>query len=191
MSSKLIKRKLPYADDFTDIKDAYNYLVKEINGTFTKKETTAVEDSNQQDSTGLPIGSVIESMLTESQFQGQAGSGWVLMDGRSVADTAYSSLTGFTNIPDARGRFLRGKSHGSGNNPDGNLSLGSYTGDKLVSHDHELIANTTASLSLTGSTTAYWLPQSGGSTQNFSIQNTGSNETAPKSITVNIFIRIN
>ena len=34
MSNKLVKRKIPYADDFTDIKDAFNYMVKEINGSF-------------------------------------------------------------------------------------------------------------------------------------------------------------
>ena len=34
MSNKLVKRKLPYADDFTDLKDAFNYMVKELNGSF-------------------------------------------------------------------------------------------------------------------------------------------------------------
>lgn len=133
----------------------------------------------------LPVGSVIHSMLTESQFQAQAGSGWVLADGRSVTSTAYATITGSSTIPDMRSSFLRGKDNAKGLNPDGDLALGTYTSDKYLAHTHTYAANNTG-----GGATAL----ATGTTVTAQLQNTGpsgGNETAPKSITVNIFIRIN
>lgn len=186
-----MKKKIPFSDQFETIDDAFNYLVKELNAATINTENAPSQGGSGFDYTGLPIGSVIQSMLTLSQFQSQAGSGWVLSDGSSCSGTSYGAITGFSNLPDMRGRFLRGKSHGSGNNPDGDLSLGAYSSDKLGSHSHDLIQRTTASLSLNGNATAYWTPQSGGSSTGGIVVSSGSNETAPKSITVNIFIRIN
>lgn len=191
MSNRVMKKKIPYVDQFESIEDAFNYLAKELNAARTNNASSALTDSNSADYTGMPVGSVVHSMLTLSQFQAQAGSGWVLSDGSSCSGTSYEAITGFSNLPDMRGRFLRAKSHGSGNNPDGDLSLGAYSSDKLGSHSHNLIQNTTASLSLNGGSTAYWTPQSGGSSTGGIVVSSGSNETAPKSITVNIFIRIN
>lgn len=133
----------------------------------------------------LPVGSVIHSMLTEAQFQAQSGSGWVLADGRNVSGSVYATITGASTIPDMRSAFLRGKDNAKGLNPDGDLALGTYSADKLASHTH--------------SYNTFWSPgggslgASGGgiSGQSFTTGATGGNETAPKSITVNIFIRIN
>jgi hypothetical protein len=155
----------------------------------------------------LPVGSVIHSMLTESQFQSQAGNGWVLADGRSCAGTVYNTITGAGAVPDLRDVFLRGKGNGRGVNPDGNLALGTYSAAKYASHTHQ---EQSCSYDSTGvATPAYLLNMStggvdytifaipGGSIERVATSwplNTvasGGNETAPVSVTVNIFIRIN
>lgn len=138
-----------------------------------------------------PIGTVKHSMLTESQFQSQAGTGWVLCDGRSVTGSIYAILTGSSSIPDATGRFLRGK---GANNPDGSLALGTYSADKVTAHDHSGPTGTgNYGSSLNYVATGPTDRSSNLTPDGFSsrVYPYGGNETAPKSITVNIFIRIN
>jgi len=54
-----------------------------------------------------PLGTIIRSDLTEDQFyQERDENQWVLMDGRSIAGSALSAITGELNIPDARGNVL-------------------------------------------------------------------------------------
>lgn len=180
-----MKKKIPYVDQFESIEDAFNYLAKELNAARTNNASSALTDSNSADYTGMPVGSIVHSMLTLSQFQAQAGSGWVLSDGSSCSGTSYEAITGFSNLPDMRGRFLRGKSHGSGNNPDGDLSLGTYTADKYLSHTH------TIGNDYPGSVSGVGLTDISGNGADKNSGASGGNETAPKSITVNIFIRIN
>ena len=84
----------------------------------------------------IPIGTIIHSMLTETQIQLVYGKSWVLMDGRNVAGSSYAAITGNIIIPDARGLFLRGKNNGGSYNPDGDLALGTYSADKYASHSH-------------------------------------------------------
>lgn len=59
-----------------------------------------------------PVGSIQDSVLTEAQFQSETGTNWILADGRNVAGSRYSTVTGFTNVPDLRGVFRRGKNNG-------------------------------------------------------------------------------
>lgn len=140
-------------------------------------------------SIALPVGSIVDSMLTEDQFQLQLGNPspatWVLADGRDITGTSLNLLTGQTNAPDLRGIFTRGKNNGrvDGNqNPDGNLPLGTFTDDKFESHFH--VFRSPQGSGASGS------PGDGGlAAENTS--STGGNETAPKNVTVNKFIRIN
>ena len=148
----------------------------------------------------LPIGSVIHSMLSESQFQSQIGSGWVLADGRSATGTIYNTITGASAIPDMRDIFLRGKGNGRGINPDGDLALGTYAADKYLSHNHggtyldgdgglgDNASNVAGSYSY-GFSEGY--NTGAASSVTYGVKANGGNETAPKSVTVNIFIRIN
>jgi hypothetical protein len=55
-----------------------------------------------------PVGSIKHSMLTETEFQDLNGDNWVLADGRPVGGSDYALEKGVSNIPDMRGRFLRG-----------------------------------------------------------------------------------
>lgn len=152
----------------------------------------------------IPVGSVLSSMLTESQFQDQAGAGWVLADGRNVSGSAYSTVTGSSTIPDLRGIYLRGKnnSRSDGNqDPAGEQALGTYEADQNVSHTHSMDPTHSALEAFAG----------GGSTRTIVMATTASSTTAqtdvvfganvtgatgaadarPRSVVVNHFIKIN
>lgn len=224
----------------SDIPGAFNFIQQEsvqFNNPTSESSLTAIGASvNGLLSILLPVGSVVDSMLTESQFQTEIGNLsspyiWVLADGRNVAGSAYAILTGNTTIPDLRAVLTRGKDNGRGLNPDGDLTLGTYTADKYLSHNHGVtdpghahtltdtghshgltysglglgaylrvnayqggsnisgtdatgtnqltVASNQSNISLFSNTT--------GVTTNLS----GGNETAPKTVTVNKFIRIN
>jgi hypothetical protein len=74
------------------------------------------------------IGDIMPSILNEAQFQALRSTAWILCDGRSIAGSDLATLTGLTNAPDARGRFLRMKDNGAGVNPGGDLALGAAQG---------------------------------------------------------------
>jgi hypothetical protein len=156
----------------------------------------------------LPVGTILHSMLTLPQFQSVSGAGWVIADGQSVSGSKYHALTGLSNIPDMRGKVLRGKNNGiagSSGNPDGELALGSFQDDSFGAHSHveryvgypgfpaveaykaDVVLDPgsgTATLSATGS---YILS----TTEKITTSDSGSNETRMKNTTVNIFIKIN
>ena len=94
---------------------------------------------------GLGIGTVVASMLSETQFQTEHGTGWVLCDGQTVSGSAYATLTGRSSAPDLTGRFLRGLGGGSGGlgDPQGwtTGSPGSLTASSDGNHQHEIDSN--------------------------------------------------
>lgn len=49
-------------------------------------------------SSTLPVGTVVSSFLTLSQYQGQAGTGWVLSEGQTVSGSTYESVTGQSSL---------------------------------------------------------------------------------------------
>jgi microcystin-dependent protein len=158
-----------------------------------------------------------------------APAGWILCDGSPVSRTTYSGLysaignnygsgDGSTtfNLPDLRGRFLRGADNGAGNDPDatGRVALnsggasgdtvGSVQGDQFASHNHT--GTTTGGVILppptqqnTGTAvSAYSNPpyisfQWGGNPLSYdrslAIDNSGGNETRPKNVSVNYIIK--
>lgn len=159
-------------------------------------------------------------MLDEATFQNQIAAGperWVLADGRSLAGqgTAYEKLLQQASIPDLRGVFVRGKNNGRNDgyqNLDGDLALGQLSKDKFKAHSHGgSTANDTPDhvhhfggypfgVDYGGSNTTQNLGvKPNGFDQNTDGANTrhthsiamdGDNETAPKSVTLNAFIRI-
>lgn len=161
----------------------------------------------------LPVGSIVDSMLTEAQWhsEDQDSTRWILADGRNVTGSAYQILTGNATVPDLRGIFRRGKGTA---NPDGDLPLGTLTAAKFLSHTHNAVVHDpshfhTVNGKPSGSTTTTPPPflldnpyNAAGTTSSYpttgvptgiavGIDNTGSNDTAPTNITVNSFIRIN
>jgi hypothetical protein len=143
-----------------------------------------------------PLGTVIQSLLTEAEFQAIHGNNWVLMDGRPVIGTDYQLLDpgnpSRVVIPDARGQFLRGLDPSGSVDPDGaSRSLGGSQADAFQGHQHENGA--------IGGSSPGGIASGGGR----SLFDTGiakelangiprtSDETRPKNITVNYFIKIN
>lgn len=152
----------------------------------------------------LPLGSIVDSMLTTAQFQAQFGNPspatWVLADGSDVTGSAYQILTGNTLIPDLRAVFTRGKDNGRGLDPNGDLPLGTYVNDAVGPHQHISLGVGVSFTPQFGSTTGP-LPftQMQSSNESFTspvpftsqpIAPNGA-ETAPKYVVVNKFIRIN
>ncbi len=140
----------------------------------------------------LPVGSVVASLLTESQFQDIAGTGWILADNRSISSSTLATVTGITTAPDLRGVFVRGKNNGRSTttgNAAGDLALGAGQSDTFASHTHSY---------------SYQIPSAspggsdGGTDNDVGLttinNNTGSSgsttETKPRNVTLNYFIRI-
>lgn len=148
------------------------------------------QDAAAATATNPPIGTVIPSLLSEVHLEQLAGGRWVLADGRDVSGTAYEALTGVSFVPDLRGVFLRGangdRMDGLGN-PEGDLGLGDYQADELLSHRHfgpgvSAIANGPVhgghGVPSNENNASYW----GGYT--------GGTETRPRNVTVNFYVRV-
>ncbi len=143
--------------------------------------------------TGHLVGDIQQSMLTEAQIQTEYGTGWVLMDGRDVTGSSYATITGNTTLPDARGQFLRGKSHGRSDgqeNPDGDVVLGLAQTDAFDAHTHSVATTWGGSNSGTG-TSAQNTSGSASGPVGRNVSEAGGNETRPKNITINFFVKIN
>ena len=52
-----------------------------------------------------PLGTIIDSILTETQLNSNASGNWVLCDGRSIANSALATLASISVAPDLRGRY--------------------------------------------------------------------------------------
>lgn len=154
----------------------------------------------------VPIGAVF-SIAASS-----APSGWLMCDGSAVSRATYSALytlvgdsfgpgNGSTtfNVPDLRGRFVRGWDHGAAHDPDASSrtisATGSATGDKIGSYQADTWESHSHTLTKTpGSTSSGSLKQ--GATTTFAAgtitvqaSTTGSTETRPKNINVNYIIK--
>ena len=89
----------------------------------------------------MPIGTVIDSMLTPAQMSANYGSGWALCDGSSCVGSKFQSLTGLGAVPDFRGRFKRMKDHGAGVDTHGDPVVGTVrNADLLANHNHQWYA---------------------------------------------------
>lgn len=154
---------------------------------------------------GGMVGEVKTSMMTEAQFQALAGTEWVLMDGRSVAGSAYAALIGSSNIPDARGRVLRMKDHSAGVNGGGELALGDNQGDATMVHMNAdngagwggAPQHSNGSFKVNHGGAVYTLADSGtyfahrDAANAFSTTYGSANETRMKNTTINFFVKIN
>ncbi len=159
---------------------------------------------------GIPPGSVMPYMGTA------APEGWLLCDGSEVSRTMYPQLyavigtasgsgngSSTFNLPDLRGRFLRGWDHGAGVDPDagartaakpgGNVgdNIGSLQVDEFKQHDHSN-GNFNRILQYTGNNTAVGHDEG---YQEPDIINAapmtrpGGAETRPKNLYVNYIIK--
>ena len=153
-------------------------------------------------SNGVPVGTILP-------FGGTlAPAGYLLCDGTAISRTTYATLfsvlnttwgfgNGSTtfNVPDLRGRFMRGVDGTAGNDPDnstrtainagGNVgnNVGSLQSDQLASHTHGITISNGSGSSYALSWSNY-LNQSTQQTNAF-----GGNETRPKNVNVNYIIK--
>lgn len=166
----------------------------------------------------VPPGSVTAYVGTS------APTGWLMCDGSAVSRTTYSALYGIIstthgtgdgsttfNLPDYRGRFLRGHDDGAGRDPDaasrtamntgGNTgdAVGTLQGDAFESHDHGGGAHGHPTILVTehyddtpGSDKTYFTVGSGSAitTSGDIIDAEGGNETRPLNATVNYIIKV-
>ena len=152
-----------------------------------------------------PVGMIVSSMLTLTQFQTINGIGWVMADGTSIVGTKYAAVTGLAVSPDLRGMVMRGKnnSRADGNqNPDGDVAVGTFQTDALQGHFHNArtrglagVGNGTSSIPSPGDSNTAAV--TGGSTVLDAIAD-GTNgtprmaaESRMKNVTVNHFIKVN
>lgn len=158
VASKLEFSKL----DFTKKADDYTLKVevkKTSGGTYTTISNSVMNavPYARVAANGVPVGTIV----AYGGDKNNVPTGWLLCDGASLAKTDYPQLfaaiggawgtSGASfNMPDLRGRFLRGVNDGATNDPDGasrtaintggntgNL-VGSLQGEAVKSHNHTL-----------------------------------------------------
>jgi microcystin-dependent protein len=136
-------------------------------------------------------------------------SGWLLCDGSAVSRTTYASLfnvilsnygsgDGATtfNVPDLRGRFLRGTDNGAGVDPDAlsrvALNAGGNTGDAVGSAQADMFRSHThgGTYARTNVTSSWDMPNGGPNINyNGTIDPAGGSETRPVNVGVNFIIK--
>lgn len=142
------------------------------------------------------IGEIKTSLLEPDEFTSLYGNSWILMDGRDVSKSMFATLTGMTNVPDARGKFLRMSNNGaSGTNydPETSRTLGSFQKDSFKKHNHEKVYNGHHPQGSNGSKNNTNLMIKGGTSSQgnrFGLHPNGGDETRPKNILVNYYIKI-
>jgi len=160
----------------------------------------AVADNGQsEDEVVTPVGSLVA-------FAGAAvPNGWLLCDGRAVSRTTYSALfaaigtawgvgDGSTtfNLPDMRGRFLRGVDNGAGRDPDSTLRFatnGGNAGDRVGSGQPDQFRSHTHVYGMVVGGPAFGGSGRGLITQGFPTSLAGGSETRPINMNVNWIIR--
>lgn len=144
-----------------------------------------------------PIGTVLDSFLTETQFQALKGNKWVLMEGQSIAGSDLAVLTGITTLPDA----VTNRAFTSQSLNDGELST--YVSAQNLAHTH-FIANSdslgefdfgtlgaTNRLARTSTNGGYGLQGSATASNVGLTSSNGGSELRPNTIRVNKFVKIN
>lgn len=156
--------------------------------------TISASDAIQVGTSSLTCGSGITGAIryTSATMQVCDGSSWTnigvgMPAGTIAAFEATPCPSGWSEYTTARGRFLRGRDNGAGNDPDGTRAPGNVQADDLKSHTHEVYTdNSTAYVAGAG---AYRATSAGAAAPDASGA-TGGTETRPKNVTVT-FCRYN
>jgi microcystin-dependent protein len=135
-----------------------------LNGNFTAlDQRLATLEALLPAGTIIAFGGPAGAAVVDAGAGGGAPAGWLLCDGSAVSRTTYATLFGAIginfgggdgiatfNLPDLRGRFLRGADRGAGrdpnaaarvaSNPGGPLgdAVGTLQADQFASHQHAL-----------------------------------------------------
>ncbi|MDD3412461.1 MAG: hypothetical protein PHY47_00510 [Lachnospiraceae bacterium] len=164
----------------------YNLLAKiKSNLEFHQSDLTTKADIINRT---VAVGTVRTSILTLEQFAAESPGQWMLMNGQSCVGTRYQQITGNSNVPNAstEGTFLRQAKAGR--------ALGSYEADENKSHNHPnsyfYFGNNPGGLS--GAYASYGSGANTNATHAVYINstNSGGNESRPKNVAVNFFIKV-
>ena len=197
---------------------AANLATGSVNSTAILDGTlTGTDIANTTIPLAALVSAVQQALVPAGTIHAYGGStapaGWLRCDGTLYNGSTYPALyaaiginfggySGYFNVPDLRGRFLRGWSNGSGRDPDaasrygeysgqtGGDKIGSIQGDQLKSHSHN-IARTVVDANADGSfdwySGRYSTDDGHWSSQN--TESAGGNETRPINVSVNYIIK--
>lgn len=140
------------------------------------------------------VGEIVASMLTEEQFLKIYGKDeWMLANGDPAPKNSKYAMFVSPTVPDLRGRFLRGKNYNrntKSGNSKGDLPLGFSQEDALKKHDHAVTIQVDSKSNWAGGGNIDRIVGTG-STVVRTDMSAGEEETMPRNVTVNYFIRIN
>lgn len=152
---------------------------------------------------GIPVGTIVASILTPEEFAkavgdpsnlGLAQSNWTLANGKDVAGTDYVEVAGKSSVPDLQGVFLRGQNNGRFPNVE-QIALGEYRQDVVGFHTHnQAVFNPNSPNQKNDAGIVYDTTHRTTVTPDLLVKPDGTGlgpETVPKNVTVNYFIRIN
>ncbi len=149
------------------------------------------------------VGDVKYSILDEAAFQAENGPCWVLLDGRDISGSRLAALIGQTNLPDARGYFIRSADTRSDDRVDKDRKqgqIGTIQNDTLGSHSHDVdkygLMRISQSTDPKANTVEDHDKEGAGTepdviTTPIKMGSTLGHETRPKNINLYVYIRIN
>jgi len=149
------------------------------------------------------VGDVVDSVLTESQFQAELSSDWVLCNGQNIENSLLSTLTGLAFAPDMRGRFLKQSLNGddtlfieaNNNAPHRHAQIRSNSSGGSTGNLSQRVFRNTGIVVVTSP--AYFISGSTGEPDAGQTRDSGSNlpnngsEFRPKNIALYRYIKIN
>jgi microcystin-dependent protein len=203
--------ELPTFLDIDAIDTTNEYLEKMIplDGTHISKMLMTSEDGKSIIPTIISPEENIPTGITILWFTETPPNGFLELDGSWLSKTTYDKLYtilgdtyGSTDtqfkLPDTRGQFVRGWSHGTSTDPDqnsrtdrGDTTTGDHVGttqtDEIKAHDHNTLCNT-RTYERDTRTTLYgtWYSKRAG---DLTVESTGGSETRPKNINVMFCIK--
>jgi hypothetical protein len=144
-------------------------------------------------SSELPVGTIIASLLKPEKFQTLYGDKWILADGRNIIGTPLSEAIQKESIPDLGGRFLRAintKSDLKTQDSDGTREPGAFQPDAFARHDHEGKRVPWGWLSWRANGKDEFWDRNGGKYQDYRTSLEGGDETRPRNIAAYFYIKI-
>ena len=138
---------------------------------------------------GNPIGSIIQSILSQAEINTQEADTWQLCDGSMIiAGSALATLNPTVlggNVPNAQGRFLAGA--GAGDTGAAAKALGMPLGSQNLAHTHSYPGQGP----FIGAGQPATTNNANGSVGAFASSSEGGDEARPFTYVVNHFIKIN
>jgi microcystin-dependent protein len=144
MATKVEKRLAEYDSICARIDDLSSHTAKVE--TTQQLDTRLITAQKTADMALGKVGDIKFSVLSEAQFQKIHGQDWILINGRNLPKgNPLRKLTGWTKLPDARGRFFRMKDYGTGIDASGDKSVGTLLNDMTGKPKVNFTTNTTGS----------------------------------------------